>query len=114
MLSVRTLTWPLYLLSYLTPTRFFFQALILMEFGNYEEYLNNCTFEYKNLCDPFSYHNFYEKSLWENWLLGTVGTFWVYYVVGYLFFLYSYREKEAIHGYDADLVGKYASVPIRL
>lgn len=51
--TVRSLTWPLFLMSYLTPVRFIFQGLILVEFSNYQEYIDNCNLQFKNFCDPF-------------------------------------------------------------
>lgn len=46
-------------------------------------------------------------------MIGFVLTIWGYYIVGYLFFIYTYREKEAIYGYDAEIVEKYATVAIK-
>lgn len=88
--SARTLTWPLFLLSYLTPIRFIFQGLVLLEFQNYQIYIDHCKFELKNLCNPFQFHNFYEKQLWLNWVIGFLITIWIYQIAGFAFFMYIY------------------------
>lgn len=40
--NVKNMTWPLYLLSFISPIRFTFQGMILTEFQNRDEYINGC------------------------------------------------------------------------
>ena len=40
--NVKNMTWPLYILSFISPIRFTFQGMILTEFQNASEYTENC------------------------------------------------------------------------
>ena len=82
--DVKSMTFPIRILSYLSPIRFCFQGLILTEFQDKEKYTNTCVasmpcvdnpdencsyplpLNYRNNCDPDVLFNFYEDKIIVN------------------------------------------------
>ena len=46
-------------------------------------------------------------------MIAFIITIWLYYVAGYSLFMYIYREKDAIMGYNEEIIEKYKTVPIK-
>lgn len=81
--------------------RFTFQGSILNIFKkNQQIYLDSCPSNVPiNNCDPLNFYDFYETTLWLNFLaviLICLG----FLVVSFTIFLVKYREKEAVMKYD--------------
>ncbi len=110
--SVKNMIWPLFLLSYLDPLRFVFQGFILTEFNNSQEYIDNCEFppEVSNLCDPFQFHDFYEKEKYINVIISLITIIWVLYMVGFLTFMMKYRDKNTVYGYNTKIINKHKTI----
>lgn len=109
--NVKTMTWPLYALSFASPARYAFQGLILTEFNNRDKYINNCNVTIKNSngdkqtvhltgdqaqrCDPFTLFDFDQKTKWLNLVIAvclTIG----YRILAFVLFKIKYREKNAV------------------
>jgi ABC-type multidrug transport system permease subunit len=52
--SVKSLNWVLFLFSFLSPVKYVYQGMLLIEFSNRQLYLDSCKLplQIKNLCDP--------------------------------------------------------------
>ena len=93
--NVKSSTWPIVILSYISPMRFAFQGLLLNEFQNYSEYTDSCYTripclfdpskqcrvkvpeQFKEKCDPLKVMDFYEMDMSRN----------IYYLLGLLFLI---------------------------
>jgi len=122
--NVKTITWPLFIFSFISPTRFAFQAVMTVEFSNADEYRKNCIVEaacfdnpskactfsipeaQADVCDPRFTFDFYEKEVWKNFVIGlSIMIGW--YIVAYVVFILRFRERPANFGYDRELIEQY-------
>jgi hypothetical protein len=125
--NILTVSWPIRAYSYIAPTRFLFQGIVLNHFQNNEVYLRNCkvaipclhnqreTCVYypplgttlANQCDPFIRFNFEQKSVWLNFIIAAVLTIG-WRTLAFVIFLIRYREKPTIYSNDPEVVGRFS------
>lgn len=120
--NVRTMTWPLYIFSFITPARYSFQGFILTEFSNRDRYINSCNYlvddangnetvvpvpkDLISRCDPYQVYDFKEDTKWLNLVIVIVLNI-DYRILAYILFKYKYREMNAIIVEDRPKVLKY-------
>lgn len=125
--NVLTITWPLRILSYVAPTRFAFQGIVLNHFRDRNLYLQNCKIEIpcldnqsenciyypppgttmSNQCDPFVRFNFEQKEVWLNFLIACI-LFVAWRIIAFIVFLWRYRERYTIYEHDPEYVNLYS------
>lgn len=118
--SIKTITWPLFILSFISPARFAYQGMMLVEFSNADEYRKNCFIKTNcpdnpaelctvyiseaqaDVCDPRNTFDFYEKEVWKNFIIGlSIMIGW--YIVAFLVFVLRFRERPTNYGFDQEL-----------
>ena len=120
--SVLSMTWPLRVLSYVSPLRFLFQGTLLNEFSRPARYTVHCTWATACLfdpslkcvfrvppgsplalhCDPAVRHRFEQDKVWINFVasvLLAVG----WYCAALAIFVAKNRERKARRGFDGAL-----------
>ncbi len=107
--AVKSMTWPLRILSFISILTYNLQGKILNEFRNDEEYTDNCnlTGGSATACDPFSYYDFYINSIRLNFILSLVMLIAIFFLT-YVCFLSAFRIKNTKYGYNTEIVKRYA------
>ena len=108
--NIQTSTIFIQLFSYLSPSKFTYQGLLLNEFQNFQDYLDSCMSyypcdddpskkcrkkvpeEFRASCNPFSINSFVQHTMFEN-LCFIVGLCVFYQLIGFLIFKYRNRQK---------------------
>ncbi len=122
--NIKTIGWPLFLFSYITPVKFAYQGLLLVEFSNSADYLKNCVIkiacpndqskicfsllppEKAQVCDPRLIFDFYETDIWLNFVVG-VAIVVGWQIMAYLLFIFRFREKSTNYGFDQSIYDTY-------
>ena len=128
--NIKTITWPLFIYSFISVPRFAFQGLILTEFRNADQYRLNCKIKtpcpndtsktctiavppsQADICDPRKVFDFYETDVWVNFIAAMVIMIG-FRVIAYLIFLRKYREVQTNYGFDQELFDLYCKPQIQ-
>ena len=121
-IDVYSMTWPIRIMSYISPIRYLYQGFLLNEFRNRQLFFDNCKILLNCLfdpnqkcvyrpvqgtplmsyCDPNQKFNFEQKEIWMNLVFG-VGSSIIWAIAGLIIFRIKYREIKANYGFDEDL-----------
>ncbi len=122
--QVKTITWPLFIFSYLSAPRFIFQGFMSVEFQNADLYRQNCKIrlpcqanpeslcwvqlspEKADICDPRLIFDFYETQVWLNFVISII-LMVVFRMIAYFGFLYKFRELKTNIGFDQELFDQF-------
>lgn len=122
--SIKTITWPLFIYSFISVPRFTFQGLITTEFQNAAEYRQHCKIKnpcpndpskicivavpesQADICDPRKVFDFYETEIWVNFV-AAISLMIGFRIIAYLIFLWKYREVPTNYGFDQELFDLY-------
>ena len=122
--SIKTITWPLFIYSFLSVPRFTFQGVSLVEFQNSQVYLQHCVISEPcagdpnttckvpvsnavgTVCDPSTRFDFYETDVWLNFLVVIILVLgWS--LIAFLTFCYKYSESSTKYGFDQEFYDLY-------
>jgi ABC-type multidrug transport system ATPase subunit len=108
--NIKTISWPLFLYSYISPLRFIFQGMTTVEFQNADLYIANCKVEVAcasgvtgicfqplplekaQYCDPHVFADYYEKDIWTNFVILVLVIF-VWNCLALVVFSVKFRER---------------------